>query len=89
MESQETVINKVTKSALHKNYKVITEHEVRVLEAVRLKNGVRFLAAEELEMTERAVIALLSRVRLKLEGAGKAKRKYGKILQRKPRRKRG
>jgi len=83
MESHEPVIKKVTKSSLHKIYKVLTEHEVRVLEVVRKKSGTRHLAAYDLEMTERAVIALLSRVRLKLEGAEKARRKYRNILKRK------
>lgn len=82
MESHEPMI-KVTKSPQHKTYKVITEHEVEVLEAVRKNDGSRLEAARKLRMKERAVIALLSRVRLKLEGAMKARKKYGTILRRK------
>ena len=83
MISQKTMIKNVRKSPYDKKYRVITEHEVKVLEVVRNKGGSRYYAALELEMTERAVIALLSRVRIKLEGAGKARRRYGTILKRK------
>ena len=79
MESQNTVISK---SSYHPEYRIITEHEVKVLDAVKKRGGVRFLAAEDLEMTERAITALLSRVRLKLEGADKARRRYRAILKR-------
>jgi len=78
-KSQNTVIKK---SSYHPNYKVITEHDVKVLDAVLKRDGVRFQAAEDLGMTERAIVALLSRVRLKLDGANKARRKYSKILKR-------
>ena len=73
----------ISKSSYHPDYKVITTHEVKVLEAVRKRDGARWLAAEDLEMTERAITALLSRVRLKLEGAHKARRKYRETLKRK------
>ncbi len=79
MESQNTVIRK---SPYHKKYRILTEHEIEVLESIRKWKGVRHQAASELGMTDRAVIALLSRVRLKLEGASKARKKYGSILRR-------
>ncbi len=60
----------------------LTKRQHEILEAVRKRDNIRWLAADDLGMTEQAIISSLSRVRLKLDAAIVVRKRYGKILKR-------
>jgi FixJ family two-component response regulator len=62
--------------------RLLTNREFQVLEAVKKRDGVRFLAAQDLDITEHAVESSISRIRSKLESAADVRRRYKDILER-------
>jgi len=61
----------------------LTSREWAYIQALKNRNGVRFIAAEDLKVQEHAIENVLSRIRRKVESAYAFKGRYGKLIERK------